>query len=793
MVTVLDRKLVRDLRSAAGRLLAVASIMAVGVTLYVALGTAHHNLAEAQRRYYRRCRMADFWIDLKKVPLAELEPLGRLPGVGQVRPRIVFQVPVDLPQVAEPLAALVLSLPDQRQAVLNDIVLRSGSYFTAQRDNEVLVGEDFARHHRLRPGDRVHLVLNQRRQELVVVGTAISSEFVYVIGPGMITPDPARFGIFYLKHSFAEEAFGFEGAANQVVGQLERRPGTDVRQVLRRAEQMLAPYGVLATTPLADQLSNRFVSQEIDGLWTFAVVTPAIFLAVAALVLNVLMTRLAEQQRTVLGTLKALGYSDSALFWHLQKLALGVGLGGGLAGCVVGSWMAAWMTGVYRQFFQFPEFGNAWVPHTHAVGLGISVLCAAAGTLRGSRAVLRLMPAEAMRPPAPRQGRRIWLERLGKLWQALGSGSRLVLRNVVRNRVRTAAGVFAAGMGAAVLVNAQMMFDAPYYLMDFQFRAMWRSDVDLTFHQEHGRDAWDEAARFPGVARAEPVLSVPCTFRHGPYTKKGAIVGLWPKARLTVPRDESGRPVAVPAEGLAMSRTLADMLHLSQGDVVLVEPARGLRRPFRMPVVRILENYLGLAVYASLPNLSRLLGEEFAMNGVQLALDGSVAGRKALYRYLKQLPALQGYSTRQAALRGFEDTVLRTQWVVLALMLLFAGTVFFGSVLNASLVSLAERQREVATLYALGYGPWRIGSLLLRESLVTTLLGTALGMPLGYFLTVLTAVAYASEMFRLPVVARPTTWLLTLVLGGVFAGGAHLVVQRAIHRMAWLEAIKAPE
>ncbi len=792
-MSVLDRKLVRDLRVAAGRLVAVASIMAVGATLYVALGTAHHNLSVAQRRYYQRCRLADFWIDLKKVPLAELEPLLRLPGVGQIRARIVFQVPVDLPEAAEPLAALVLSLPDERQPVLNDVVVRSGSYFTAERENEVLVGEDFARHHHLRPGDRVHLVLNQRRQELVVVGTANSAEFVYVIGPGMITPDPARFGIFYLKHSFAEEAFGFEGAANQVVGRLEPAAAADVRQVLRRAEQILAPYGVLATTPLADQLSNRFLSQEIGGLRTFAVITPAIFLAVAALVLNVLMTRLAQQQRTVIGTLKALGYSDGALFWHLQKLALAVGLGGGLAGCVAGAWLAAWMTGIYRQFFQFPEFGQAWVPQAHAVGLGISVLCAAAGALRGSRAVLRLAPAEAMRPPAPRQGRRIWLERLGTLWQSLGSGSRLVLRNIVRNRLRTAAGVFASGMGAAVLVNAWMMFDAPYYLMDFHFRDIWQSDVDLTFHEERGREAWDEAARFPGVARAEPVLSVPCTFRHGPYAKKGTIIGLWPGARLTVPRDESGRPVAVPAEGLAMSRALADMLRLGLGDAVLVEPARGLRRPFRMTVVRILEGYLGLAVYASLPRLSALLGEEFAMNGVQLALDGSAAGRQALYRYLKQLPALQGYSTRQAALRGFEDTVLRTQWVVLALMVLFAGTAFFGSVLNASLVSLAERQREVATLYALGYGPWRIGSLLLRESLVTTLAGTVLGMPLGYFLSVLTAVAYASEMFRLPIVTRPATWLVTLALGVMFVAAAHLVVQRAIHRMAWLEAIKAPE
>ena len=134
-------------------------------------------------------------------------------------------------------------------------------------------------------------------------------------------------------------------------------------------------------------------------------------------------------------------------------------------------------------------------------------------------------------------------------------------------------------------------------------------------------------------------------------------------------------------------------------------------------------------------------------------------------------------------------------WVFTRLILiLFAGIVFFGSILNSSLVSLAERQREVATLRVLGYGPWQVGSLLLRESLIVTLVGTLLGMPLGYLLTVLSAHGLRlPRCSAFPVVSSPARGSGPWRLAVVFALAAHLSVQRAIHRMDWLEALQAKE
>ncbi len=792
-MTVLNRKLLRELTAARWRLLAIVSIIGVGVACFVAMGSAYRNLTLETRQYYAQCRMADFWIDLKKVPLAELESVAGLPGITEIRPRIQFFATVDIARAVEPLNGLVLSLPDRQEPILNDVVIRRGGYFTDRRENEVIVNDAFARHHGLEPGDWIHLVLNNRRQELFIVGTAISSEFVYLLGPGAIMPDPEHFGVFYIQRRYAEDVFDFDGAANQIVGRLTPDRRAHPQETLDQVKRMLDDFGVFATTPLADQPSNKYLSQEIAGLESFAVFMPAIFLAVAAMVLNVLLTRLAEQERSVVGTLKALGYSDRQVFLHFLKFGLAVGFTGGVLGGAAGYGLAEMMTREYRRYFEFPELNNQFYAGLQAVGLVISLGCAVLGSLQGTRRVMRLNPAEAMRPKPPRQGGAILLERLGWFWQRLSSSWRMVLRSVIRNRVRTAAGMFAAMMGASVLVTGFMMWEATYYLIDFQFRWIQRSDIDLYFKDEQSADALLEAARLPGVDQAEPVLNVACTFRNGPHEKKGAITGLVSDARLTVPRDRHGCAIRVPESGLVMNRKLAELLRLNRGDLVSFQPVQGLRQQREVPVADIADSFVGTAVYADIGYLSRLVGEELAVSGVQLATDGNGSHMASLYRELKQLPALEAVSSRNDMIDSLETTVIRNMGVFIGLLVLFAGIVFFGSILNASLVSLAERRREIATLRVLGYSPWQIGAMLLRESIIVTLLGTLLGMPVGYLLSVAMSVAYDTEMFRFPVVASTGTWVWTLVLAVVFGLTAHGFVQLAIYRMDWLDALQTKE
>ena len=792
MLSVLDRKLLREVRISGSLLIAITSVIAVGVMCFIYMKSAFYNLDLAKARYYTQGRMADFWVDVKKVPLAELNLVEDLPGVTELQPRIHFFATVDLGNVPAPLNGVVLSLPDLRKPIINDIVLKRGDYFTENRENEVIVNDAFARENNVRIGDWIHLILNNRRQELFVVGTAISCEYVYLVNPSTIAPDPKHFGVFYLKQSFAEEIFDMDGACNQLVGTLAPGVRNKPDEVLRRIETVLAPYGVFTTIPLANQPSNRFLSDEIRGLGVFSNIMPTIFLAVAALVLNVLMIRLIDQQRTLIGTFKAIGYSDGQIFWHFTKYGLSLALAGGLVGLMAGFGMSELVTSVYRMFYEFPDLSNRVYPGVYSLGLSIALLCALIGSLQGARSALSLRPAEAMRPKPPAKGGAIMLEKLRWFWRQLSFGWRLTLRNIFRHRLRSSVGVFAAAMGAALLVTGFILANALTFMIDFQFQKISRSDLDLNFADERGLPALLEAKRLPGVDHAEPLFDVSCTFVHGSHRKRGGITGLLPNARLTTPRDQKGNPVPIPSEGLAMSRAMADILHVKQGDIVTVQPVKGRRDDLRLPVVSIVDTYIGLSVYADIHYLSRLVGEELAVSGVQVMANPTRRARATLYKELKQLPVLRGVGARGEVIANMQK-IVEVQHIFISLICVFAGVIFLSSLLNTSLISLAERRREVATLRVLGYTEWQVGGLFFRESMLINLLGTLVGLPLGYGLAKYLAIVYNTDMFRFPLVTPPSVWVKTIVLGFVFAVVAHAIVQRTINKLDWLDASKTKE
>jgi putative ABC transport system permease protein len=586
-----------------------------------------------------------------------------------------------------------------------------------------------------------------------------------------------------------------EGACNQVVGRLDPAARERPRAVLDRAERDLARFGVLSTTPREDQVSHRFIDSEIQQLGIFAFFLPAIFLGVAALVLSVLMSRLAERQRTVLGTLKALGYANRDLMAHMIKFAAVVGVAGGLLGVLVGHLFAEALTGLYRQFFQLPVLENVLPLPVFATGVGMSVGFALLGTLRSARTVLRLAPAEAMRPKPPPKGGAVVLERLGALWSRLDIGWMLILRGVLRNARRTVVSVLATALATALLVCGLVAGDAVKALVDFQFERVLLSDVDLGLGETRGRRVVFEAGRLPGVDRVEPVLEVPCTMRNGNRWKRGGITGLLPWARLTVPRDAQARPIEVPVEGVLLGSSLARALGVKRGDRFVVEPSTGRRRPFESRVAGISEGYLGEAAYADLRYLSREVGEGFGVSRIQLALDSESGIEPDLYRTLKQSPEISGLSERWRTVRNLQKTLVDTNQATIVLLVLFSALIVFGTALNASLVTLEERRREVATLLVLGYEHNAVSGWFLRESLILTVVGTLIGLPLGdwLFRLAIDVQQQQSDLFRIPAVSPWGAWGGACAASAASALLAHAFVHRAIWRSEWLEQLKGFE
>jgi len=790
---ILLRKLRRDLLRRKGALLAVVAIVAVGVGVYAGMAAVYRDLDGARASYYERHRLADFTVSMKRAPAWAVEAIAELPNVRAVRGRVDIPVRVDLPGVEEPVSGTAISMPEPRRPVLNDALLRSGLWFSASDERQVIANEAFAAANGLAPGSRVPVLLLDQEHTPLVVGTAMSPEFVYLIPPGSgLAPDPARFGVLYFPTDFLQKSCDLDGAYNELVGLVVdgSRPALD--NTLRLIEEKLDPYGVVQSTPVQEQQSARFLADELKGLKVSATVLPAIFLTVAALVLNVLMSRLVVQQRSTIGTLKALGYSSGAVLRHYLGFGLAVGVAGGAAGAAFGWWLERGMVVLYREFFALPSIQAHVYPGILATGFAVSVGFALLGTVRGVRYATRLEPAEAMRPPPPERGGKVLPERLPLLWNPLPFRWKMMLRAVFRNPFRSTVSVLAGVVATALIASTLSMGDGLDYLIAYEFDRVSHQDVTVSLREPRGPEAAAEVAAMPGVAEVEPELGVVCDLANGPIRKRVGVVGLPPGGRLHTPLDAEGHPIVPPEEGLLLGTKLAEVLGVRPGDTLRLRPLIGQRREVVAAVGGTTDNFLGLTAFADLRYLSRLVGEAWSANVLLVALQPG-APRRPFYAALKESPSVIGAAARARTFEQINESFKETMWVSLAMLILFAGLIAFGSVLNAALVSLSERQREVGTLRVLGYTPGQIARIFSGESYLLNSAGIALGVVAGIGLTHLLALAYDTELYRFPVVVYPSRLVASAALMLAFVSLAQLIVYRLVRRLPWLDVLKVKE
>jgi putative ABC transport system permease protein len=790
---ILDRKLVRDLAANKGTLIAVISIIALGTGCLTGIVGTYQNLVSARDRFYAQCHLADFWVDVRESPNDLAARAAAVPGIARVSTRIAKPVVLDLPGVRAPLGSIAISLPPDQAGAINGVVLRTGSWFSSARAEEVLVSEKFASARGLVPGSVVHLLAGGAKRAFRVCGTVLAAEFVYLAAPGSIADSPGEYGVFYLPEEVAGQVFGMEGGFNQLVGEFDGGGLAAPGSVLANLEQVLDSAGVITAFPRAQLFSNLTLGSDLVGLQTMAVIFPVVFFGVAALVLNVLMMRLAEQQRSTIGTLKALGHTNRALFAHYIKFGATAGLIGGGLGAGLGGWIADGFTDDYEIFYIFPEMAKGFYPWWKIGGILAAAAVAVAGSVRGVRRVAGMSPAEAMHAPPPAFSGPVFLERFPWLWRRLDFRWQMVLRSTLRNRGRTAVAIGSSALGSAMVILAFGSLDSMNGMIRFQFARVVCSDYHLQLSAPRGGDALLEARSLPGVTAAEPALELAGTFSADAGSKRAALTALDAGSVLTRIVNANGRPVSLPRSGILVSSWLAGKLGLITGDLVNFTPVRGVRRTYPLRVAGIFDSLFGMPVYADRAFVADVMGTGDALTRIDLrgATGGSL--QTELFDAVKELPAVESLGRVENDRTAIQVQINAALGSMAIAMIAFAAVIYFGSILNGALIALSERKREIATFRVLGYSPGETGAVFLRENLLTTLPGAVLGLPLGWLLVLGMVAGYANDSFRIPACISPASVVWTLILSLLFALGAHAVVHGAILKLQWQEALSMKE
>jgi putative ABC transport system permease protein len=787
-VNALRTKLVRDLWHLRGQVGAIALVVACGVAVVVTTRSAYESLALSQSTYYASYRFADVFANLERAPDALGGRIAAIPGVAAVQTRIVAQVTLDVPGLAEPAIGRLIAIPERRVPILNDLHLRRGRWLEPGRRDEVLVSEAFAEANQLAPGDTIGAVLHGRWQRLRIVGIALSPEYIYEIQGSSLFPDNRRFGVLWMSRDALGPPFEMEGAFNDV--SLSLAEGASEPEVIERLDHLLEPWGGLGAYGREDHVSHRFISDEIAQNRVFGTIVPAIFLGVAAFLMNVVLSRLVATQREQIAVLKAFGYRDRAIAGHYLGFALAAVAVGAAIGVLLGLWFGARIHEMYVMFYRFPVLKFAPGPTVIGAAIGVSALAAVAGALGAVRRVLALAPAEAMRPEPPARFAAGWLER-SRLGPRLPAAARMIWRNLARHPVRAGLSVLGTALAVAILLVGRFFVDAIETMNDVQFRAVQREDLTVLFHEPLRSDARHAVATLPGVLQAEPFRVAPVRLRFEHAERRVPLFGLAEGHELRRVIGADGTPHPLAPDGVILTGKLAAILGVAPGDRVTVEVLEGERAVRELRVAGLVDELLGLNAYLEAGALHRLLREQSTWSGALLRVDPSHLPE--LNAVLKRMPAVAGATSRAAMLKSFEETLARSFAIFTTVLIGFASVIACAVVYNAARIALSERGRELASLRVLGFTRGEVATLLLGEQALLTLVAIPLGFAIGRAFCAMLSAAYQWELFRIPLVITNQSYAFAVAVVIAAAAASTEIVRYRLDRLDLVAVLKTRE
>jgi len=769
--------------------IAISTLLACGIAVFVMSSSTMKSLESSRRQYYSEGRFGDLFVGLVRAPNRLAKRIEAIDDVKRVQTRIVRDVLLDVPEMVEPASCRLVSIEGDPSRSMNRVFLRRGRFPKASGRVEVIASELFAEAHGLVPGDHLDAIMGGRQERLHVVGIGLSPEFVYVVQPGLMVTDDSRFGVMWMPRRQMAAAFNMEGAFNDLSVLL--RPRASAANVMQRLDQLTRPFGGTDSYDREDQPSHRRVADEIHQMGTMAYVTPSIFLAVSAFLFNIVFSRLVHQQKEQIATLRAFGYLSREIGSHYIKLvALLVGLGA-VAGLVGGIWMSDWMLTQYARFFRFPTMHHEFALGSALFAAGIGFVVALLGTFSSIRRATQLVPAEAMRPEAPREYRGLLAERLGvSRW--LSPIARMIVRRLETNRRATILSVLGMSLGLAVQVLGSFFENTIDYVIDSEFQRAQRQDVMLTFVDTLSASSLHDAMHLPGVTAAEAFRSVPVRIRSGRKSYRLAIMGLEAEPKLYRILDDQQRPISLPPRGgLTISKKLAEILEISPGEIVTVEILEGERVSREIPVAKVFPNFTSPSAYLNRGELHHLLRESEKLSGVFLSV---AAGQiEPMYREVKQTPSVAGVMDKRAAMNNFQEMVSESTSVMRTVNALFATIIAFGVIYNCSMIILAERARDLATLRVMGFTRGETSRVLLGEIAAITLLSIPIGLPIGYGFAYLTTLAIDTETNRFPLVIQPSTYAYSTTIILIAATVSCLYVRRMVNDLDLISVLKVKD
>ncbi|WP_430884231.1 ABC transporter permease [Fusibacter sp. JL216-2] len=759
---MLFRKMMRDIWNQKGTYMACVTIMVIGLMTFNLFSIGYDNFSQSREIYYDNMNFADGFASVKGMPISELKAIEGLDEIRKVQGRLVKDVRIIEGGDSSNAYLRLISFKPSAQDDLNQFQLQSGQ-LPGRGQNEMILDSKYYNATQRHQGDKISLAVQGQVVDLSVSGSGRSPEYIYALRTDQdLYPDPEKFGVAFVPYDTMKSILRAGQSVNDISFMVEKNyTYKDAEHALR---EKIESYGLLDIRARKDQKSNLLLKSEIDGMKGMALAMPVVFMGVAAMIMVIMLKRLVEKQRGQIGVFKAFGLTDFQILFHYIGYALVIGGLAGVIGSILGNVLVIPFTKMYQTMFNMPLIMPDFSLKYGLLSLILAVAFSMFAGYQGVRKILEIEPAEAMRPPAPASAKEGVIEQMHFLWKRLTMISRIAIRNMFRNKGRT-------GFVFIGIVLTYAILGLPYALkenMDImiydQFETVMVYDMKVDLERPvKQQEAVAEIMQTAKVEYAEPLMEVPAVFYHTGYKKEVSLLGIQEDSRLYKLYDKAGRQQTLSKDGVILSQQLADKLHVSVGQDILLKSSYARRPKDTVPVkvMKIIPQYLGLNAYMDQGTLSHLLDQpQFATSVIgKTDLEGVHEVRD---RY-NESSMVFGVNGSQELMDKYSE-MMEMMGSMLGMFVVIGVLCGFSIVYASSMIALSERKRELASMLVIGLSYKEVKRVLYLEQWYTAVLAFLLGMPVLKLMVEGMSSMMANDVYTMPTKVSLLSFLTAAVL-----------------------------
>lgn len=540
-------------------------------------------------------------------------------------------------------------------------------------------------------------------------------------------------------------------------------------------------------------------SENTDRIAAVGDVFPLIFFIVAALVCLTTMTRMVEEQRIEMGTMKALGYGGWQIAMKYAVYAMSACISGGVVGAIIGFKLFPYV--IMKGYSIMYYLGKLETPYRADIAfmaIAAMAACTAAATFSACYASLKEVPATLMRPKAPKAGRRVLLEKIPFIWKKLSFTSKVTVRNLFRYKKRFFMSVIGIAGSGALLVTAFGLNDSIFGIIEKQFGDIWQMDVQAYVYEAMPlADMQELLGKNPANDDFDSVmfcLDSQMECKNGGRSQSGVhLLGVESAESMAgrINLHNGGTPVTLDDSGVVVTAKLAETLSIKAGDEINMRTGG---EDHLMRVIGVADNYVYHYVYITAAYYETVFGKAMQYNGFMGNLKDGLTDETMDAMSTQLLSDSRMYTVRTigSIYDSVWDSLSILNYVVLVLIL-GSGMLTFVVMLNLTNINIGERMRELATLRVLGFYDKEMYAYIFRENNALSVIGAFVGLLFGKIMHLFVIRTCEVDMVMFVRSAKPLSYVYAFALTIVFSLIVNLLMRPKVRAIDMVESLKSAE